>query len=40
VIVVIPEPENEESVFKNLKILSGFNAFDNKDNEILFVPPS
>ena len=33
-------PEDEESVFKNLKIISGFNVFDNKDNEILFVPPS
>lgn len=33
-------PEDEESVFKNLKIFNGFNIFDNKNNEVLFIPPS
>lgn len=33
-------PEDEESVFKSLKIFNGFNVFDNENNQTMFIPPS
>lgn len=33
-------PNDEETCFKDLKILNGFNVFNNQDGEILFIPPS
>lgn len=33
-------PDDEETVFKNLKKFNGICAFENKENKLLFIPPS